>query len=94
MEEVRQPSGPTQGVKVFFGGDIGYRAVKDGEDEEKVPVCPVFKAIGDRFGGFDLAMIPIGSVVIIVIVLHSVYFDLQSVHASSGYVPNSLLPTG
>jgi len=48
-------------VKVYFAGDTGYRSVKDGEDEEKVPVCPAFKAIGDKFGGFDYAMIPIGA---------------------------------
>ena len=94
VEEVRQPSGPTQGVKVFFGGDTGYRAVQYGEDEDKVPVCPAFKDIGDHFGGFDLAMIPIGSVVIVVIASHSFYFDIQSVHASSVYVPNSLRATG
>jgi len=94
VEEVQKPSSPTQGVKVFFGGDTDYRAVKDDEDEDKVPVCPAFKDIGDHFGGFDLAMIPIGSVIIIVIVLHSVYFHSQSVHASSVYVPNSLRTTG
>lgn len=49
-------------VKVYFAGDTGYRSVKDGEDEDKVPVCPAFKAIGDKFGGFDYAMIPIGYV--------------------------------
>jgi N-acyl-phosphatidylethanolamine-hydrolysing phospholipase D len=32
---------------VYFAGDTGY--------------CPVFKGIGLRFGGFDLAMIPIGA---------------------------------
>lgn len=33
--------------KIYFAGDTGY--------------CPVFKEIGARFGGFDLAMIPIGA---------------------------------
>ena len=51
-----------EGVKVFFAGDTGYRSVRDGEDEDKVPQCPAFKEIGKRFGGFDLALIPIGSV--------------------------------
>ncbi|KAG6897255.1 hypothetical protein C0992_003039 [Termitomyces sp. T32_za158] len=61
VEEVRpRDSGP--GVKVFFGGDTGYRSVLDGKNEDEVPMCPVFKEIGERFGGFDLAMIPIGSV--------------------------------
>ena len=32
---------------VYFAGDTGY--------------CPIFKEIGERFGGFDLAMIPIGA---------------------------------
>lgn len=48
--------------KVWFGGDTGYRSVRLGEDENKVPVCPAFKQIGDKFGGFDLALIPIGCV--------------------------------
>jgi N-acyl-phosphatidylethanolamine-hydrolysing phospholipase D len=65
IEEVRplvenRPSINTPGVKVFFGGDTGYRSVMDGQDEDKVPVCPVFKEIGEKFGGFDFAMIPIG----------------------------------
>ena len=32
--------------KVYFAGDTGY--------------APIFREIGERFGGFDLAMIPIG----------------------------------
>lgn len=32
---------------IYFAGDTGY--------------CPLFKEIGARFGGFDLAMIPIGA---------------------------------
>lgn len=32
---------------VYFAGDTGY--------------CPTFKEIGERFGGFDVAMIPIGA---------------------------------
>ena len=47
-------------MKVFFGGDTGYRAVYDGENEDELPVCPAFKEIGENFGGFDLAFIPIG----------------------------------
>ncbi|KAK0215408.1 beta-lactamase superfamily domain-containing protein [Armillaria fumosa] len=50
-----------EGKKVYFAGDTGYRSVKDGEDEAERPVCPAFKEIGERFGGFDLAMIPIGA---------------------------------
>jgi N-acyl-phosphatidylethanolamine-hydrolysing phospholipase D len=33
--------------KIYFAGDTGY--------------CPIFKDLGARFGGFDLAMIPIGA---------------------------------
>ena len=69
VEEVRTPapletqagqSKLDDGLKVFFAGDTGYRAVRDGQDENTVPVCPAFKEIGERFGGFDFAMIPIG----------------------------------
>jgi L-ascorbate metabolism protein UlaG (beta-lactamase superfamily) len=48
--------------KLYFAGDTGYRTVRDGEDEEKVPVCPAFAEVGERFGGFDMALIPIGYV--------------------------------
>lgn len=63
IEEVVQDttSSSRPPVKVFFAGDTGYRAVNDGEDEDQVPVCPAFKQIGDRFGGFDCALIPIGA---------------------------------
>ncbi|SCV68886.1 BQ2448_1007 [Microbotryum intermedium] len=53
-----------QRSRVWFGGDTGYKAVPRGvkpEDEEGLPTCPVFKEIGQRFGGFDFAMIPIGA---------------------------------
>lgn len=41
----------------------GYAAVESEtyEIDESVPVCPAFKQIGERFGGFDLAFIPIGA---------------------------------
>jgi N-acyl-phosphatidylethanolamine-hydrolysing phospholipase D len=51
---------PRDSLKVYFAGDTGYRSVRDDEDEAKVPTCPVFKEIGEVFGGFDFAMIPIG----------------------------------
>ncbi|KAF8636322.1 hypothetical protein AX17_003631 [Amanita inopinata Kibby_2008] len=52
-----------EGVKIFFGGDTGYRAVtgEKGEDVDSLPTCPAFKEIGEVFGGFDFAMIPIGA---------------------------------
>jgi len=60
VEEVLPP-GSEQGKKVFFAGDTGYRAVLDGQEEDEAPVCPAFKEIGERFGGIDLAFIPIGA---------------------------------
>lgn len=64
IEEAVQDATPSSRppVKVFFAGDTGYRAVNDGQDEDQVPVCPAFKQIGERFGGFDCALIPIGYV--------------------------------
>ncbi|KAH8797330.1 N-acyl-phosphatidylethanolamine-hydrolyzing phospholipase D [Flagelloscypha sp. PMI_526] len=51
------------GGKVYFAGDTAYRAVtdKDKLDDETLPFCPAFKEIGDRWDGFDFAMIPIGA---------------------------------
>src|SRR6266851_5458884 len=46
--------------KLYFAGDTGYRTVHDREDEDKVPVCPAFTEIGERFGGVDVALLPIG----------------------------------
>ncbi|KAG8971364.1 hypothetical protein FRC05_011126 [Tulasnella sp. 425] len=54
-------SDPASGKKVWFGGDTGYRTVHPGENEDEMPVCPEFKRIGEKFGGFDLAFIPIGA---------------------------------
>ncbi|KAI0300367.1 N-acyl-phosphatidylethanolamine-hydrolyzing phospholipase D [Russula brevipes] len=47
--------------KVYFAGDTGYRTVRDGENEDKVPVCPAFAEVGERFGGIDVALLPIGA---------------------------------
>jgi len=47
--------------RVYFAGDTGYRTVRDGEDEDKVPVCPAFAEVGERFGGVDVALLPIGA---------------------------------
>lgn len=51
---------PSQPMKLFFGGDTAYRTVRKGENEDEVPVCPAFKQIGEVFGGFDVALLPIG----------------------------------
>jgi L-ascorbate metabolism protein UlaG (beta-lactamase superfamily) len=46
--------------KLYFAGDTGYSTVRDGEDEDKAPVCPAFAEVGERFGGVDVALLPIG----------------------------------
>ncbi len=46
--------------KVYFAGDTGCRAFQDGQKEDELPTCPAFKEIGEKFDGFDFAMIPIG----------------------------------
>ncbi|KAK3048699.1 hypothetical protein LTR09_010008 [Extremus antarcticus] len=40
--------------KLFFAGDTAYQAVSTPSP------CPIFEQIGEVFGGFDLAMLPIG----------------------------------
>ncbi|KAH9065495.1 N-acyl-phosphatidylethanolamine-hydrolyzing phospholipase D [Lactarius vividus] len=40
--------------KLYFAGDTGYH-------EDKVPVCPAFAQVGERFGGIDVALLPIGA---------------------------------
>ena len=45
---------------MWFAGDTGYKSVPRGSTtEDGLPTCPAFKEIGDRFGGFDLSMIPV-----------------------------------
>ncbi|TEB23165.1 Metallo-hydrolase/oxidoreductase [Coprinellus micaceus] len=64
VEEVLPLSGDASAatpLKLFFGGDTGYRSVMDHQKEEDVPVCPAFKQVGEVFGGFDIALIPIGA---------------------------------
>ena len=58
----------SEGKKVWFGGDTGYRAVPElpaGEDDygpdKNYPCCPAFKEIGKYRGPFDLGLIPIGA---------------------------------
>ena len=60
--DVQKPTTDFTGVKVYFAGDTGYRSVPEGMNEDEVPTCPAFLEIGERFGGFDFAMIPIGCV--------------------------------
>ena len=44
----------TESRKLFFAGDTAYQAVNTPSP------CPAFEQIGEVFGGFDLAMVPIG----------------------------------
>lgn len=55
------------GKKVYFAGDTGYKTVhvhKGEKEDDPVAreVCPAFKEVGERFGGVDGAMLPIGCV--------------------------------
>ncbi|KIJ50274.1 hypothetical protein M422DRAFT_159795, partial [Sphaerobolus stellatus SS14] len=43
---------------LWFGSNTGFRSMHNGEDEEELPVCPVFKEIGMKFGVFNLGLIP------------------------------------
>ncbi|KAI0313840.1 N-acyl-phosphatidylethanolamine-hydrolyzing phospholipase D [Amylostereum chailletii] len=60
---VEELVGPAKevGKKLYFAGDTAYRTVKEGEDEDEVPVCPAFAEVGERFGGADVALLPIGA---------------------------------
>lgn len=64
LREIRNPtesaSPPRYGKKVFFGGDTGYKDERVKENN----VCPAFKEIGNTFGPFDLAVLPIGFVLL------------------------------
>lgn len=46
-QQQQQQAGGGKTLRFYFAGDTGY--------------CPVFKEIGERFGGIDLAAIPIGA---------------------------------
>ena len=67
--------------KLFFAGDTGYRSVplsittsEDLKLDSSLPHCPAFSEIGDRFGPFNLALLPIG--------LYSPRHLLSSVHCA------------
>ena len=59
----------SNGKKVWFAGDTGYRAVPEraeGQDDyageyADLPHCPAFAQIGEHRGPFDLGLIPIGA---------------------------------
>uniref|UniRef100_A0A7S1XEJ7 Metallo-beta-lactamase domain-containing protein n=1 Tax=Compsopogon caeruleus TaxID=31354 RepID=A0A7S1XEJ7_9RHOD len=52
--------------RIFFAGGTGYRAVNketpcdSREEREKFPACPAFREIGQRYGPFSVAFLPIG----------------------------------
>ncbi len=46
---------------MYLSGDTRYRSIMDGVDEEEQPVCQAFKEINDRFGEFDMTIIPINN---------------------------------
>jgi len=53
-------------ARFYFAGDTGYRSVPKGKTEAEIkklnlPTCPVFKEIGEKYGPFDLACIPIAA---------------------------------
>ena len=60
----------TTSHRVWFGGDTGYRSIPKGmapeEEEEatkdgRIATCPAFTEIGEKFGPFDVSLIPIGA---------------------------------
>ena len=49
--------------KLYFSGDTGYRTITPDDDIsnlDKLPHCPAFAEIGETYGPFDLALLPIG----------------------------------
>jgi N-acyl-phosphatidylethanolamine-hydrolysing phospholipase D len=57
-------------TSVLFAGDTGYSALPDeapassptpADFQPDRAVCPAFEEIGALFGGFDLALVPIGA---------------------------------
>lgn len=75
---VRESNGTDGSKSLFFSGDTGYRRVLQAnpteEEEKSQPCCPVFKEIGEFYGPFDLALLPIG--------LYSPRDFMSSVHCS------------
>ncbi|KAF2739141.1 Metallo-hydrolase/oxidoreductase [Polyplosphaeria fusca] len=62
-EEEREESGD-RAKRLYFAGDTGYCHVDSdtqfSHHEAPYPPCPAFKEIGDLYGPFDLALLPIG----------------------------------
>jgi N-acyl-phosphatidylethanolamine-hydrolysing phospholipase D len=53
-----------EGKKLFFAGDTGYCHVQHDDQyshhDAPHPPCPAFKEIGQLYGPFDLALVPVG----------------------------------
>ncbi|CAK9203950.1 unnamed protein product [Sphagnum troendelagicum] len=80
--------GPSK--KIYFGGDTGFCTVPKGSDyagghpelatvkadgtKVEFPVCPSFAEIGNRFGPFDAAFLPIGA--------YSPRYFMSAIHCS------------
>ncbi|KAK5946198.1 hypothetical protein PMZ80_000339 [Knufia obscura] len=64
VQEPSSENAATISKSLFFAGDTGYRHVNSAnptdKEQESMPHCPVFKEIGDTYGPFDLALLPIG----------------------------------
>lgn len=52
------------GKRLFFAGDTGYCHVSSDDEythaQAPHPPCPIFKDIGELYGPFDLALVPVG----------------------------------
>jgi N-acyl-phosphatidylethanolamine-hydrolysing phospholipase D len=59
---IKEPS--SSGKKLFFAGDTGYCYVTSDDQfshqDAPYPPCPAFREIGELYGPFDLALLPIG----------------------------------
>jgi L-ascorbate metabolism protein UlaG (beta-lactamase superfamily) len=53
-----------EGKKLFFSGDTGYCVVNSdaqfSHESAPHPPCPAFRDVGELYGPFDLALLPIG----------------------------------
>ncbi|CAE7203059.1 hypothetical protein P3342_011011 [Pyrenophora teres f. teres] len=62
---IKEPSSSSlSGKRLFFAGDTGYCHVNSDDQfshhAAPHPPCPAFKQIGDLYGPFDLALVPVG----------------------------------
>ncbi|TYJ55675.1 hypothetical protein B9479_003578 [Cryptococcus floricola] len=49
-----------KGFKAYFGGDTGYRYATAPEEDDSA-ICPAFQRIGDLYGPFTFAMLPLST---------------------------------